>query len=93
MTFETLQGVRSPLRPRDDISRVNFCIWVLQNIANGAVDPHLIIFSDEAWFNIHGYVCSQNFRQWSTENPRLIHEVLSPLANYTDRAIAASQRS
>ena len=63
------------LRPPDNVSRVNFCNWVLQNIVDGIVDPQLIIFSDEAWFHLRGHVCSQNNRYWSTENPRIIHEV------------------
>jgi hypothetical protein len=32
-------------------------------------------FSDEAWFHLHGHVCSQNNRYWSSLNPHLIHAV------------------
>lgn len=36
-----------------------------------------IIFTDEAWFYLTGYINSQNTRTWATENP---HEILeSPL--------------
>jgi hypothetical protein len=34
------------------------------------------VFSDEAWFHLSEYVNSQNSRFWSSENPRLLHEVL-----------------
>lgn len=34
-----------------------------------------VLFGDEAWFNLSGYVRSQNNRYWSTENPVSIHEV------------------
>ena len=63
------------LQPRDDQARINFCNWILQHIVDGIVNPHLLIFSDEAWFHLSGHVSSQNHRYWSTENPRLIHEV------------------
>ncbi|PSN43843.1 hypothetical protein C0J52_11885 [Blattella germanica] len=59
------------LWPRDDEKRLQFCNWILQSI----VDPHLIIFSNEARFHLRGHVASQNNRYWSTENPHLIHDV------------------
>lgn len=31
-------------------------------------------FSDEAWFHLSGYINSQNFRTWSTENPHTFTE-------------------
>ena len=31
-------------------------------------------FSDEAWFHLSGYVNSQNFRIWASENPNAVHE-------------------
>lgn len=34
----------------------------------------LTFFSDEAWFHLSGYVNSQNYRTWSTENPHVFHE-------------------
>ena len=35
-----------------------------------------IIFSDEAHFQLGGYVNTQNCRFWGTENPRVNHEKL-----------------
>jgi len=29
----------------------------------------LVFFTDEAWFHLSGYVNSQNYRTWRTENP------------------------
>jgi len=33
-----------------------------------------IIFSDETYFHVKGYVNKQNCRIWSTENPNVIIE-------------------
>jgi hypothetical protein len=38
-------------------------------------DPTLVLFSDEAQFNVSGYVNSLNNMDWSAENPMLIHKV------------------
>ena len=38
-------------------------------------DPELVILkSDEAHFHLNGSVNKQNFRYWSTINPRQVHE-------------------
>jgi hypothetical protein len=37
-------------------------------------DPTLL-FNDEAWFNLSGYVNSQNKEYWPVENPMLFYEV------------------
>lgn len=63
------------LQPRDYEIRVNFSNWILRNVNDRVIDPHLIFFSDEAWFHLHGYVSSQNNRYWSTEKPDFVHEV------------------
>jgi hypothetical protein len=34
-----------------------------------------MFYSDEAWFNLSGYIGSQNNRYWSKENPYVAHEV------------------
>jgi hypothetical protein len=57
------------LQPRDPVSRVNFCNWMLQSIYDGEIDPNLIFFSDEAWFYLNGEVNTQNSRYWSDSNP------------------------
>lgn len=63
------------LQPVDHETRVRFCNWVLQNIASETIDANHIFFTDEAWFNLHGHVNSQNNRIWSSENPHLIHQI------------------
>jgi hypothetical protein len=35
----------------------------------------MCFFADEAWFHLSAYLNSQNSRFWSSENPRLFHEV------------------
>jgi hypothetical protein len=42
----------------------------------GEVDPQLAFFSDEAWFNLQGYINKQNNHYWGSLNPHLSHEVL-----------------
>jgi hypothetical protein len=45
-------------------------------------DAHLIFYLDEAWFDLHDKVNSQNSRPWNPQNPRLIpfHYVILKLA-------------
>jgi hypothetical protein len=40
------------LQPRDPPRRVHFCSWFLQSVVEGAIDPQLAFFSDEAWFHL-----------------------------------------
>lgn len=63
------------LQPRDNVSRVNFCNWVLGKVNDGSMDPKLIFFTDEAWFYLHGHVSTQNNRCWSAEKPDIVHEM------------------
>lgn len=40
----------------------------------------LTYFTDEAWFHLSGYINSQNYRTWATENPHTYVETsLHPL--------------
>jgi hypothetical protein len=56
------------LLPPDYEKRVEFCQWFLTNLNdNNILDKSF--FSDEAWFEMSGYVNSQNMRMWSAENP------------------------
>ena len=53
------------------------------HVADVKEDPELVILtSDEAHFHLNGSVKKQNFRYWSTINPRQVYE--HPL--YCDRA-------
>lgn len=56
------------LQPLDYGKRVTFCNWFNQNLNKDDVLDKTF-FSDEAWFHLSGYVNSQNYRTWATENP------------------------
>ena len=58
------------LHQPDPNKRLRFCNWVLEKVNSGDLDAKEIFFSDEAWFYLHGQVCSQNYRyysDWKTE--------------------------
>jgi hypothetical protein len=57
------------LIPGDCAKRVNYCRW-FKNLIHGnfgVLDQ--VFFTDKAWFHLSGYVNSQNYRTWRTENP------------------------
>lgn len=61
--------LRHALKPDDQSHRVLFCQWVRDMVL---ADPNFlskIFFSDEAHFWLNGYVNSQNYRIWGSENP------------------------
>jgi hypothetical protein len=45
-------------------------------VVEGEISPQLILFSDEAWYHLQGYINMQNNCDWSSQNPHLTHEVL-----------------
>jgi hypothetical protein len=49
---------------------IYFCTWLLQAIHDGALDPQLTFFIHKAWFQLSGYINTQNNRYWSSINPR-----------------------
>lgn len=53
------------------VRRVNVCNYVLNgNIINDwTINSHLIIFTDEAGFHLHGLVATQNNKYWSLDVP------------------------
>jgi hypothetical protein len=61
-------SVLQQLLPIDIPRRLEYCQW-FQNNLNDDQLLDLTFFSDEAWFHLSGYVNSQNFRFWSSENP------------------------
>jgi hypothetical protein len=67
--------VRSFLPP-DYEAWIRYCRWFQESVINGLIDPELVFYSEEAWFNLSSYVNSQNNRHWGTENPHAVHEVL-----------------
>lgn len=62
------------LKPADHPRRLQYANWLLNAIEENDDFWRKIIMSDEAHFHLGGYVNRQNCRQWSTENPRVIHE-------------------
>jgi hypothetical protein len=62
------------LKVNDHTQRRVFADWVLGQLA---VDPNFakkIIFSDEDYFWMNGYVNKQNCRIWDDTNPHKIHQ-------------------
>jgi hypothetical protein len=64
------------LQPREPARRANFCSWFLQSVAESEMDTQLTFFTDEAWFQLQGYINTQNNCYWISPNPHLTHEVL-----------------
>ncbi|PNF13606.1 hypothetical protein B7P43_G17663 [Cryptotermes secundus] len=62
------------LQPRDSASRVHFCSWFPQSVAEGETDPQFTCLSNEARFHLQGYINMQNNRYWSSQDPHLTHE-------------------
>ena len=53
----------------DFSKRVNYCQWFLRAINDNPSMLDILFFSDEAWFQLDGYVNSQNCRFGSSDNP------------------------
>ena len=51
------------------LMRFRFAKWTCDRLTKDAVLAKIIIFSDEAHFDLSGYVNKQNCRIWGTENP------------------------
>ena len=67
--YEYRMQVLHELIPEDYAKRVNYCRWFKNQIHgnNGVLDQ--VFFTDKAWFHLSGYVNSENYRTWRTENP------------------------
>jgi hypothetical protein len=61
-------------KPTDHVQRREFVNWVLENQKVDCNFSKKIIFSDEAHFQLDGYVNTRNCLIWGPENPRVIHE-------------------
>ena len=57
------------LKPTDHPMRFRFAKWACDRLTEDADFAKKIIFSDEAHFDLGGYVNKQNCRIWGTENP------------------------
>lgn len=68
-----IQIVQS-LNPGDYQKRIRFCKNTLGRLEENDDQINNLWMSDEAHFHLSGFVNKQNFRYWSYENPRLLHE-------------------
>ena len=57
------------LQPNDHLQRISFCEWIREKVSTDSDFLANVYFSDEAHFWLNGYVNSQNYRIWGTENP------------------------
>ncbi|KAL1488740.1 hypothetical protein ABEB36_014539 [Hypothenemus hampei] len=72
-------SVVQQLYPLDFGKRIAYCQWFNAHMDNDEI-LDLSFFSDEAWFHLSGYVNSQNYRTWSTENPHeFVETTLHPV--------------
>lgn len=67
-------SVRQELKLIDHHRRREFCAWFLRLIRPGIDILNYVFFSDEAWVHLDGYVNSQNYRLWTSENPNAFIE-------------------
>jgi len=63
------------LQPADHAQRRTFANWILEHQQIDGDFSKKIIFSDEAHFQLNGYVNKQNCRIWGTENPQVIQQL------------------
>lgn len=61
------------LRPLDFVARVEYCRYFLEHLNDNAILDKTF-FTDEAWFHLNGYINSQNYRTWASENPHILRE-------------------
>lgn len=66
-------SVVQQLYPQDFNQRVQYCEWFNQHLHNNNL-LDVTFFTDEAWVHLSGYVNSQNYRTWGTENPHVFVE-------------------
>lgn len=66
--------ITQELRPRDHERRRDYCSAMLTKLERDPDFHQKIIMSDEAHFDLSGFVNKQNSRYWGEEQPFLIHE-------------------
>ncbi len=67
-------SVLHDVNPTDCPKYIEFCKCLLHLSRDNITVFDKFIFSDEAWVQMDGYLNSQNYRTWSTENPHKYHE-------------------
>lgn len=60
-----------PISPKAIESRVEFANHIVALVDGGNIDVNRVWFTDEAHFDLQGYVNKQNFRHWGSENPHI----------------------
>lgn len=63
--------LNQPLKPENCEARFDFANEMIELIENNSIDINRIWFTDEAHFDLNGYVNKQNWRHWALENPHL----------------------
>ena len=66
--------VLQQLSETDFTKRISYCRWFVNFLDNDPTRLDNVYFSDEAWFQLDGYVNNQNFRMWCSENPHCYKE-------------------
>ena len=56
------------LKHKDYGQKMSYCEWLLTNIADGYLDPHLYLMADKEWFHLSACIYFQNKRYWATTN-------------------------
>ena len=56
------------LKHKDYGQKMSYCEWLLTNIADGYLDPHLYSVTVKAWFHLSDFINSQNAHYWSATN-------------------------
>ena len=62
------------LNENDFAARRQFCETFLEKVEENEELVHNLWMSDEAHLHLSGYVKKQNFRYWSDQNPRELHQ-------------------
>lgn len=64
--------ITQQIKPADFELRRKFCKWAIEIMHENETFFQKVIFSDEAYFELGGFVNTQNCRIWANENPREI---------------------
>ncbi len=62
-------SVLHEVNPADCPKRIEFCKWLLHLSRDNIAVFDKFFFSNEAWVQMDGYINSQDYRTWSTQNP------------------------
>uniref|UniRef100_A0A0K0ECK6 DUF4817 domain-containing protein n=1 Tax=Strongyloides stercoralis TaxID=6248 RepID=A0A0K0ECK6_STRER len=60
------------MKPEDPGRRLAFCLEALERVREGLIVGPTLIFSDESYFHLTGYVNKQNDRTWAISKPNAL---------------------